>query len=133
MKTAIAFMALAAWVMVAGCAGNMEQSTKAPEKTEAPAAPAGPQMSDPPAKWVQGKVFRVWPFGNGELMAYLGAKDGLHTGDMLALMRGGQTLNSIEVIEVHSETFYGRVVQRDDPGLWPKEGDIAAKFPPMMD
>lgn len=131
MRILTAFLSLAIAAAIAGCGTNMQQSTQAPAKAEpqAVAEPTGPRASDPPATWTKGKVFRVWPFGNGELMAYLGSKDGIRTGDTLALQRGGVTLNSIEVVEVHEDTFLGRIVMRDDAGAWPKEGDMAVRIP----
>ena len=118
----------------AGCTTSAAQKEQAPAAKEdlavAPPTPTGPTAADPQSAWVKGKVFRVWPYGRGELMAYLGTKDGIRTGDMLALQRGGLTLNSIEVLDVHEDTFYGRVVRRDDAGVWPKEGDLAVVIPP---
>ncbi len=127
MRTAIAIVALTGWVMIAGCAWTGGQSAKSPEVVT---DLTGPQASDPPSTYVQGKVFRVWPYGHGELMAYLGARNGIRVGETLALQRGGVTLNSIEVLDVHEDTFYGRVVDRADAGIWPKEGDVAVKLPP---
>jgi hypothetical protein len=124
-------------LVVVACAGCTWMTAK---KDAEPAAPqeqqkvestyAGPPASAPPATWVKGRVFRVWPYGQGELMADLGAQDGIRIGDTLALQRGGLSLNSIEVVEVNEKTFYGRVVRRDDPGVWPKEGDMAVVVPP---
>ena len=123
-------------LVVVACAGCTWMTSKkdaepvAPEQQTVEVTPTGPRATDPPATWVKGRVFRVWPYGHGELMADLGAQDGIRVGDTLALQRGGLSLNSIEVVEVNEKTFYGRVVRRDDPGVWPKEGDMAVVIPP---
>ena len=113
-----------------GCAWNEQKAAK-PEEAE-PVLSAGraePAPTDAPEKWIQGKVFRVWPFANGELMAYLGTENGVHNGDTLALQREGVTINTIEVLDAHEDIFYGRVVRRDDEAVMAKEGDLAVKVP----
>ena len=123
-------LALAGVLALASCGPT--ETTAAPEATQAEAVPevaSGPRATDAPDTWVQGKVFRVWPYGNGELMGYLGKKDGIRTGDTLALEREGVLINRVEVLEVREDTFYGRVADRRNAGAWPKVGDIAVKIP----
>jgi hypothetical protein len=127
MRTATLLILVAA---LAGCASFGTPSAPPPKSEPvAIAEPAGPKATDPPSTWTKGKVYRVWPFGQGELMAYLGSKDGLRVGDTLSLQRGGKSLNTVEAITVNEETFYGRAINRSDEGAMPKEGDIVVKVP----
>ena len=79
---------------VLGCE-TPQQKVETPTETEetVPVA-AVPELSPPKMK---GEVFRVWPYGNGEMMALLGTKDGVRKGDLLMLTRGGDQINAIEV------------------------------------
>jgi hypothetical protein len=107
-----------------GCTSTEPKTTKAEV-----VKPAGPGPTDPQEKWVQGKVFRVWPFQQGELMAYLGTQNGIHNGDTLALKRGAVTINTVQVLDAREDIFYGRVIRRDDDVLLPREGDVAVVVP----
>ena len=120
----LAIVALGVWV---GCT-----STSVDNSAKPPAEPVytGPKATDPPDTWTHGKVFQVWPYENGKLMAYLGSDDGIRPGDKLALTRGGVMLNTVEVIDVHKFTFSGRVIDRKDEGAQPKEGDLVVRIPP---
>jgi len=102
------------------------------QKTESPpeAVPeVQPVFDVNPKTWAKGQIFRVWHYDQGEMMAYLGAKDGLKKGDILILERDGTPINTIEALEVKEQTFYGRVLDREDEALLPKVGDIAIKGP----
>ena len=93
--------------------------------------PAEPPVVKEPSAWVRGDVFRVWPYGNGELMAYVGTKDGLRKGDVVLLSRDGVTINMVEVLDVQEQMFYGRVVQRDPDAPMAQLGDIII-LPPRL-
>ena len=95
----------------------------------APAEETEAVASEPMGKPVEGRVYRVWPYGNGELMAYMGWRDGLKKGDLLLLTRNGVQVNSVETLHVEEDLFFGRVLDRSDEGLLPKEGDIVVKLP----
>jgi len=103
------------------------------QKTESPAVAAAPSAEPVfdanPQTWAKGEVFRVWHYGQGELMALVGARDGLKKGDILILKRDGTQINMIEALEVNEETFYGRVLDRDDEALLPRVGDVAVRGP----
>jgi hypothetical protein len=102
------------------------------QKTESPAVAAPslePVFDASPQTWAKGQVFRVWHYGQGEMMALVGAKDGLKKGDILILQRDGTQINTIEALEVNEETFYGRVQDREDEALLPRVGDMAVKGP----
>jgi hypothetical protein len=102
------------------------------QKAEAPPEPVPPPepvFDVRPETWAKGQVFRVWHYGRGEMMAVLGAKDGLKKGDVLILQRDGTPINTIEALEVHEETFYGRVYERQDEALLPRVGDMAVRGP----
>lgn len=102
-----------------------EQKAEKPAETEE-AVEVVSEM--PPAK-TRGRVFRVWRYGNGEIMALLGRKDGVREGDVLILSREGAQINTIEVLNVEEETFFGRVYERDVDAVFPKVGDLAVKPP----
>jgi len=99
-----------------------EQATGS--RTVKPAEPTTAPVVKEPSAWVKGDVFRVWPYGNGELMAYVGTKDGLHKGDMVLLSRDGVTINMVEVLDVQEQMFYGRVIQRDKDAPMAQLGDV---------
>ena len=107
-----------------GCETVQQKAEKPTAPGEAAPVVAGPELPPPTMK---GKVFRVWPYGNGEMMALLGTKDGLREGDMLMVTREGDPVNAVEVLNVHQETFFGRVFVRHTPELLPKVGDFAVQ------
>ena len=118
--------ALAAVLMmgIPGCQEKqrMESPPTAAEKAE-------PVFDVRPNTWPKGQVFRVWHYGQGEMMALVGARDGLAKGDILILKRDGTQINTIEALEVKEDSFYGRVLDRDDEALLPRVGDMAVKGP----
>ncbi|HUW57221.1 MAG TPA: hypothetical protein VMZ92_11335 [Planctomycetota bacterium] len=120
-------------LLLAGLLGCEAAGRKAvgPAQVDASAVAAGRTDRLPPPR-MEGEVFRVWRFQNGELMALLGWKDGLCKGDILLLTRGGDTINAIEVLKVDEETFFGRVFERQVPELLPQVGDFAVR-PPAVD
>jgi hypothetical protein len=89
--------------------------------------PAGPLPETPRPMRTAGSIYRVWPYGHGELMADLGARDGLRPGDMLLLVRGGKVINTITVLNVQDGNFFGRVDEHDDEALMPQPGDKTVK------
>ena len=113
-----------------GCETVPQQAEKPTEPGEGAPVVAVPPRLPPPT--MEGAVFRVWPYRNGELMALLGTKDGVRKGDMLMLTRGGDQINAIEVLNVQPEIFFGRVFERHTPELLPKVGDSAVR-PPLLE
>ncbi len=137
MKSAMTILVVLALVVSAGCTStSVDNSAQTPRaQSTAPVPPpqspyVGPAATQPSSTFVQGKVFRVWPFENGKLMAYLGAEDGIRAGDRLALLRGGVMINTVEVVDVEQDILTGRVVDRKDEGAQAKEGDIVMRVPP---
>ena len=96
-----------------------------------PAEPPALPVVNEPSAWVKGDVFRVWPYGNGELMAYVGTKDGLRNGNVVILSRDGVTINMVEVIDAQEQIFYGRVVHRDTDEPMAQLGDVII-LPPRL-
>ncbi|KPL01455.1 MAG: hypothetical protein AMK75_04870 [Planctomycetes bacterium SM23_65] len=107
-----------------GCETVQQKAAKPTVPGEAAPEVAAPELPPPSMK---GKVFRVWPYGNGEMMALLGTKDGVREGDMLMITREGDPVNAVEVLDVHQETFFGRVFVRHAPELLPRVGDFAVR------
>ena len=114
----------------AGCAGFGQQAQpQTPPPPQQEMRPVEPEPDIIPAKFVKGRVFRVWQWGNGELMAYLGTKDGVKKGDILVLQRAGLVINTIEVLVVSEDQFLGRVYERGTEALMPQVGDTAILGP----
>ena len=127
MRRALLTLSLSlAVMMLFGCQGE-QKKTAAPEPKAAVTPPA--EVKADPTTWPRGEVFRVWPYGNGELMAYLGTRDGVRVGDILVLERAGTPVNTIEVLNVQYDMFFGRACDRHAQELWPREGDIAVRGP----
>ena len=111
--------------VVLGCQPAPKTAALPPE----PAPMPEPVFDVRPETWAKGQVFRVWHYGQGEMMAYLGAKDGLKKGDILILQRDGTPVNTIEALKVNEDTFYGRVYERQEEALLPRVGDMAVRGP----
>ena len=88
-----------------------------------------PPFNPDPETWVKGELFEVWRFRNGEVAGYLGSRHGVQKGNTLILARDGDQINTIEVLHVGRETFFGRVLDRGEDAVEAKVGDIAIKGP----
>jgi hypothetical protein len=123
--------ALAAMLMTAALGCQERQRTAATPTAALPTVAETPEpvFDARPNTWAKGQVFRVWHFKQGELMALVGWRDGLEKGDILILQRDGTQVNTIEALEVHQDTFYGRVLDRSDEALLPRVGDMAVRGP----
>ena len=120
---AIALCLLAGMI---GCKGS-EESTKArPADTTEVAASESLHVD---GGWVKGYVRKAWPYRNGEMLGLLGTKDGIHKGDILILAREGATINTVEVLQVQEEQFYGRACESGAMELLPQVGDAVMKAP----
>ena len=112
-------------LMVASTAGCKCGFMKTPD-TE---ADTGAAKVAPQSEWTSGDVIDVWPFKNGEVLVYLGTRDGIRNGETLLLKRGSVTINAVTVVEVKERIFYGRVNDLTDSGHRPKVGDMVVRIP----
>ena len=125
MRNTILLLSLGLMVVATGSCKSCYQKT--PDEDAATALQ--PVTAPPQSEWVSGEVLETWPFRNGEVLVYLGTRDGITNGETLLLKRGSVTINAIDVIEAKERIFYGRVHDRTDPGHQPKVGDMVVKVP----
>ena len=115
-----------------GCMSG-ERKADALKSVEKPPEPVKPAFNPDPETWAKAELYKVWPYGNGEVAGWLGARQGLRKGDYLILSRDGVRINTVLVLRVFPDTFYGRVLERGPRDVAPQVGDIAIKGPqPMM-
>ena len=127
MRNTILLLSLCLMVVAtAGCKCGYQKT----QNQDAATAEAYPSLKVPPeSEWTSGEVLETWPFKNGEVLVYLGTRNGITNGETLLLKRGSVTINTIDVVDAKECIFYGRVHDRTDPGRQPKVGDMAVKIP----
>jgi len=119
---------VAGLAVLSGCVSGERKA--ADLKAAAPVVePVEPPFNPSPDTWPKGELYRVWPYGNGEVAGWVGTKQGVEKGDYLILSRDGVRINTVEVLRAYPDTFFGRVMERGRLDVAPQVGDIALKGP----